>query len=134
MSLIRRPLQLFGAAPVVPSITSIRVALQNGGACSGARVGTPAVVRCSWVVVGAENSGYTLKLLKDGSFRATIASGTTTTNDFTVSGFVADATGHALTSAYIYRLDWVRNGDSVVVATRTATTFANSFGDCSGLA
>lgn len=123
------------APAIAPSVTSATISLPQAGACKSPRgtgVSPSAVVRATWAIANADWVNYTVKVYKDGSLRKTITAAGTTTDDFTVTNYVQGDTGHMFTSAYVWRVDVVRNSDSVVVNTLTAATYRQQFGDCSG--
>ncbi len=121
--------------PVQPSVTSVTVSLSTGGACKSPRgtgVSPSAIVRATFAIANSNYALFTTKVYKDGALRKTLTAAGTTTDDFTVTGYVAGETGHSFTANYVWRVDIIRNSDNVVVSTRTSATYTNEFGDCSG--
>jgi len=114
-----------------PSVSSVTVALLSAGACSGTHIGTRATVRASYTFANADFTAYTAKVYKDNVLRQTITSGSTTHDDYTAPGVAGDP-NNSSTVHWVWRVDMVRNADSAVISTKTAATFTDSFGDCSG--
>jgi hypothetical protein len=115
----------------------------TAGACSGAsgdpgvHVSTPATIVVSWVVDNADAALYGIKVYKDGVLKST-QGGASTSYTYTVSGFTQDdatpggSAGHPFTSAYVFRVDIYRLSDGTVADSKTASTWAQAYADCTG--
>lgn len=123
--------------PPAPSFsTGLHVSSHTAGTCSGTsgnpgvHVATSATIVLGWALANM-TSGYGIKIYKDGVLYATLTH-TATTDTYTVTGYTENPPGNGsnFTSAYVFRADVYDLVAGTVVATSTASTWAQDYGNC----
>ena len=123
-------------APITPTVTSVTVARHTAGSCKSPRgtgIATAAVTRVTFAIANEDFAHYSTKIYLGGVLKATLTSHATT-YDYTVSGYVYDD-NVSYHPSFIFKVDVVLNSDGVTIpagGTKTAATYTDDFGNCTG--
>ena len=126
------------SANTVPTVSGASASTFNIGTCPtvGSTPTQAAVVRVSWSIMNPDTSNYTTSVFKDGTAIATGLSNSSTTYDYTVSGYVDSTAAREgtpeINPSWVFRVDVIKTSDSTTASTTTAPTYTNTFGTCNG--
>lgn len=123
-----------GSTGPQPAVSGVSVATGVTGQCTGSQFSggalvTPATIVVSWAMANA-SSNYTTNIYENGVFLASVAN-TTTSYTKTISGAVQNGAASRFNANWVYRIDVVRNADSVVVSTASSAEWVQAYGQCS---
>lgn len=113
-----------------PAVSAVVLSTAIAGACAGPGIiATSASVHIAWTLTNPDPSLYSVKVYENGALLQTLA-GDATSYDKPVSGAVENGSTASWFSNWTYRVDVVRNSDSVAVSSATSTAWVKKYGGC----